>query len=368
MILHPPPGRGPVSERRKPVSRAKYQLRRALLFQKKKNCLAAGSACIPSNLTSWAGEGNQTNTSDCSLGSNNWTFTYVPVYVMAISVLGIALNIFVLMVFIFHKKPCSVPEIYLSNLAAADLLLVFFLPFWAVSAWKRFEWIFGSALCKMVNVGILMHFYCSIYFLVLVNIDRYLALVHPLSHKTIRRPKFAKISCLLVWILGFVLSVPKLINRELVPHDNIIKCAEKYDTIYATSEYILVFMLIIPISIIIFCTVKILQTLRSRFMEREKTKDKYKRATTLVRAVLLVFLICWLPFHLLRILSRLRSAGFLISCSSIITIYFCEQIFLYLAFFNSVLNPVLYVIAGKNFRKKVKEVFNHWNHWLLRSE
>ncbi|XP_021168975.2 B2 bradykinin receptor [Fundulus heteroclitus] len=324
--------------------------------------MAVSSASISSNLTSSAGEGNQTNTSDCSLESDNWTFTYVPVYVMVISVLGIVLNIFVLMVFICHKKPCSIPEIYLTNLAAADLLLVSFLPFWAVSAWKRFEWIFGSALCKMVNVGILMNVYCSIYFLVLVSIDRYLAVVHPLSHETIRRPKFAKISCLLVWILGFVLSVPKLINRELVPHDGIIKCAEKYDTIYATSEYmILVLAFIIPVSIIIFCTVKILQTLRSRLMEGGKTKKKDKRATTLVLAVLLAFLICWLPFHLLRIPSRLKSAGILTSCSSEKTIYFCEQIFLYLAFFNSVLNPILYVIAGNSFREKVKELLTQWD-------
>ncbi|KAM4540754.1 B2 bradykinin receptor-like [Fundulus diaphanus] len=324
--------------------------------------MALLTTSIPSNLTSWAGDVNKTNTSDCSLASDDWTFTYVPVYIMVISVLGIALNIFVLMVFIFHKKPCSVPEIYLSNLAAADLLLVSFLPFWAVSVWKRFEWIFGSALCKMVNVGIMMNVYCSIYFLVLVSIDRYLALVYPLSHKTIRRPKFAKISCLLVWILGFVLSVPKLINRELVLHGNITKCGEKDKTISDTCEYMIsVLAFILPVSIIIFCTVKILQTLRSRFMEGGKTKDKDKRATTLVLAVLLAFLICWLPFHLLKIPSQLQSAGILTSCSSRKTIHFCGQIFLYLAFFNSVLNPVLYVIAGKNFRKKVKEVFNHWN-------
>nr|XP_013876381.1 PREDICTED: B2 bradykinin receptor-like [Austrofundulus limnaeus] len=80
------------------------------------------------------------------------------------------------MVFCLHKKACTTPEIYLSNMAAADLVLVSFLPFWAVFVSNHFHWTFGDAMCKIINMIIIMNSFCSIYFLVLVSIDRYLAL------------------------------------------------------------------------------------------------------------------------------------------------------------------------------------------------
>ncbi|XP_047248853.1 B2 bradykinin receptor-like [Girardinichthys multiradiatus] len=324
--------------------------------------MALFTTSIPTNLTSLTEDGDKTNIHNCSYESVNWTYTLVPVYVMSISVLGIALNIFVLMVFILHKKPCTVAEIYLTNLAAADLVLVSFLPFWAVSAWNKHKWIFGRALCKMVNVGILMNVYCSIYFLVLVSIDRYLALVHPLSHETMRRPKFAKIGCVLVWILGFLLSIPKLINRELAPDGNVTKCIENDTNMYLVNELMIsVFAFFIPILIITFSTLKILKTLTSRFWIDGNLKQTDHKATILVLAVLLAFLICWVPFHLLKIPALLSHVGILTGCSSKTILYICGQIFTYLGFFNSVLNPILYVIVGKNFQKKFKEVFGQWD-------
>ncbi|XP_032403547.1 B2 bradykinin receptor-like [Xiphophorus hellerii] len=311
------------------------------------------------NISSMVEEPNQTNSNNCSLEPDNWTYTYVPAYILSISVLGIVLNIFVLMVFILHKNPCTVSEIYLSNLAAADLFLVSFLPFWAVNAWNKFDWIFGLAMCKIVKMSILMNVYCSIYFLVLISIDRYLAVVHPLFHGGMRRPKFAKISCVMVWILGLILSVPRLINIELAPDRNITTCSEPNQVI---SEWmILVLGFFIPISIILFCTVNILKALRNRSIQRVNAKKNDHKANTLVLAVLLAFLICWVPFHLCRIPSHLQYAYILTGCMHKKILYYCGQIFTYLAFFNSVLNPILYVIVGRNFRDKLKELFKQWD-------
>lgn len=288
-------------------------------------------------------------------------------YILIITVLGIMLNVFVLMVFCLHKKACTVAEIYLSNLAAADLLLVCCLPFWAVNISNGFNWPFGEFLCKIITVGIKMNADSSIYLLVLVSIDRYVALVHTMSYGQMRRPKYAKLGCLLMWGLGFLLSVPALSFRRVqyFPNYDINACFLDYPnhTVELFCDVMLVVCsFIIPISIISFCTVKIIQTLRIKAIERLNAEKTEQRATTLMLVVLLAFLICWVPFHIITILDLLYRVELVGGCHLSRFLEIGNQVFTYFAFFNSVLNPILYVIVGKNFRKKVAEVFSQWSN------
>ncbi|AWP16344.1 putative B2 bradykinin receptor-like [Scophthalmus maximus] len=317
--------------------------------------------------TSLYGDQNQTNGTQCHDPDDwEWLITSQPVYILLITVLGIVLNVFVLMVFCLHKKPCTVAEIYLSNLAVADLVLLSCLPFWAVNVSNDFNWPFGLFLCKVVNLGIKMNVYCSIYFLVLVSIDRYVALVHPMSHGRMRRPKYAKLSCLLTWVFGLILSVPTLIFRDVnyIPELDVNACFLDYqnDTLELLCDGLLVtFSFIIPILIISFCTVKIIQALKVQAVERFSAEKTEQRATTLILAVLLAFLVCWVPFHLVTMLDVLLRAEVLRGCHLTNFLEICNQISTYLAFLNSVLNPILYVIVGKNFRKKVRELCRQWS-------
>ncbi|XP_077587536.1 B2 bradykinin receptor [Stigmatopora nigra] len=288
-----------------------------------------------------------------------------PIYMAVITVLGVVLNAFVLLVFCLHKKACTVAEIYLSNLAVADLVLVSCLPFWAINIANDFKWPFGVAMCKMVNAGIKMNAYCSIYFLVLVSIDRYVALVHPMSHGRMRRPKYAKVSCLLVWGFGLLLSAPTLVFRAVMyfPDYDIHACALDFPsrTIMLLCDVMLIFFsFIIPMIIISFCTIKIIQSLRKRSVARFNAEKSEQKATTLVLVVLGTFLFCWIPFHCTTILDMLLKADVIRGCHLGAFVDICDQLFSYLAFLNSIINPILYVIVGKNFRKKAQEVCKQW--------
>ncbi|XP_061599388.1 B2 bradykinin receptor-like [Cololabis saira] len=315
---------------------------------------------ISANLSMMSGNQTQGNNTKCNLENDDRTFQVVPVYILIVAVLGIVLNMFVLMVFCLHKKACTVPQIYLSNLAAADLVLVSCLPFWAINVSRKFVWTFDESLCKIINVGIVMNAYCSIYFLVLVSIDRYMALVHPMTQMRMRRPSYAKLGCLLVWGLGFLLSLPSLIFRKL---DFEGRCHIDYPkNMYLVFELMLfIFSFCIPISIISFCTIKIIKVLTNRLTEALGSQNKDQKATTLVLAVLLAFLICWVPFHLTKMTTILSKMGIITKCSVLYVLLICRQTFTYFAFFNSVLNPILYVIVGKNFRTKTKELFKQWS-------
>lgn len=256
-------------------------------------------------------------------------------------------------------------EIYLSNLAVADLVLVCCLPFWAVNILNKFNWPFGQFLCKAVNLGIKLNCYSSIYLLVLVSIDRYVALVHTMSYGQMRRPKYAKLGCLAMWGFGLLLSVPDLVHRRVkyIPQYEVLACMLDYKDKTAAllcDSLLVVFSFLIPFLIISLSVIKIIQALRVKAVERVNGERTERRATTLMLVVLLAFLICWVPFHVVTALDVLLRADVITWChfSNMVEVF--NQFFTYLAMFNSVLNPVLYVIVGKNFRKKVQEVFQQW--------
>ncbi|XP_033499385.1 B2 bradykinin receptor-like isoform X1 [Epinephelus lanceolatus] len=319
---------------------------------------------IPANFTTVAlsGDLNNTHGPDCpGAESAEWHYTVLPVYILLVSVLGMVLNAFVLMVFCFHKKACTVAEIYLSNMAIADLVLMTCLPFWAVYAAKKFNWPFPTPLCTLVTLSINMNAYCSIYFLVLISIDRFLALVHPLSHEQMRRPICAKLACMLVWGFGLLMGVPTLVYRDVkyFPHINSTPCYLNYPNTHVQLTFdgmLMMFGFIIPVSIISYCTFKIIKALQNRSIDALNTRQTEHKATTLVLAVLLAFMICWVPYHLIKIPNALIILE-LLTCDVLTIVNTCSHVFMYFAFFNSVLNPILYVIVGKNFQKKVRELF-----------
>ncbi|XP_012712541.2 B2 bradykinin receptor [Fundulus heteroclitus] len=295
----------------------------------------------------------------CSVENGDMPLNRGEVYIL-ISVLGITFNAFVLIIFCVNKKPYTVPEIYLSNLAAADLVLMSCLPIWAVEIFHGYQWNLGSFLCKLYNQAFDMNYSCSVYFLMMVSIDRYLAVVHPLSCKKIREPLYAKLGCFLVWTLGFLLCIPSFIYHDTMPYYNITVCAvasHNLTTVLTIKLNFFVFTFIVPIFVISFCTVMILKRLRRRLPEGLKVQKTERRATTLVLACLLAFLVCWTPFNLIKIAFFLYDFEHLTGCRILKMMDFYEQIFVYLAYFNSVLNPIIYVIAGKNFRGKIKVLF-----------
>ncbi|NP_001166391.1 B2 bradykinin receptor [Cavia porcellus] len=299
----------------------------------------------------------------------SWLNTIQAPFLWVLFVLAVLENIFVLSVFFLHKSSCTVAEIYLGNLAVADLILAFGLPFWAITIANNFDWLFGEVLCRMVNTMIQMNMYSSICFLMLVSIDRYLALVKTMSMGRMRGVRWAKLYSLVIWGCALLLSSPMLVFRTMKDYrdegHNVTACLIIYPSLtwqVFTNVLLNLVGFLLPLSIITFCTVQIMQVLRNNEMQKFKEIQTERRATVLVLAVLLLFVVCWLPFQIGTFLDTLRLLGFLPGCWEHV-IDLITQISSYLAYSNSCLNPLVYVIVGKRFRKKSREVY----HGLCRS-
>ncbi|GLD47962.1 B2 bradykinin receptor-like protein [Lates japonicus] len=133
-------------------------------------------------------------------------------------------------------------------------------------------------------------------------------------------------------------------------------------------ERMLIVMLIIPIPIVSLCTFKIVKALNNRVVKRANTQKMERKATTLMVAVFVVFLICRVPFYVVKIIEWLMRTEVLVGCKLGTVVDICKHVFLYLTLSNSVFNPILYIIVGKNFQEKVKELFHQWSSTFIHNE
>ncbi|XP_038646369.1 B2 bradykinin receptor-like [Scyliorhinus canicula] len=290
-----------------------------------------------------------------------WEYTLQSIYIMAVGVIGIVENSLILIVMCLHKSCWTVPDIYLTNLAAADLLVLISLPFLAVSIAKHFHWPHGEFLCHYIGSLLSMNVYCSVFFLTMVSIDRYLALVKVLGHWRIRTTLCAKINCFFIWTFGLFLSSPVTILNKIVRFDmNVTICTLDYPnrTWYLLMETVQIVMLfLVPVVIISFCTFHILKVLRNNQIKCFKQMRQGSKAIYLVLFVFLAFILCWMPYHLLRLLRILGVLNVLPSCPWGIVIYNGLHIIVPLACTSSCINCIFYILMGKQFRKKVRELY-----------
>ncbi|XP_063765359.1 B1 bradykinin receptor [Eleginops maclovinus] len=298
----------------------------------------------------------------------------IPPYIFMLCLLGLLLNIFVLCVFFAHKDRLTVAEIYLSNLVLADFILLCALPFWAMNILNNFNWPYGDTLCKLVNSIILINFYTSIFTLVMISVDRYLALVKTMKARWLRRTLYAKVICFLLWILALAFSIPTMVHRKVafIQEIGTISCILDYTpgVSWKLAHQILLNVVgfVLPVLVIVFSSGNIINVLVQR-KERIAFHDiNDTKATLLVYAVTLLFLLCWGPFQVFTFLDILCDVQVLDEKLWFHALDIGTQVSVYLAFLNSTLNPLLYVFSGQYFRRKVSTIYRRTRHYRRGSD
>ncbi|KAK3090932.1 hypothetical protein FSP39_015828 [Pinctada imbricata] len=114
-------------------------------------------------------------------------------------------------------------NILIVSLALADLLFITFcVPFTAVS-YASTDDIFGNVWCKIASYMMYVCAYASVWTLVLMSFDRYLAVVHPIASMRIRNRRNTYILLLCVWIVIILGNIPLLVRFDTVKYTYIIQ-------------------------------------------------------------------------------------------------------------------------------------------------
>nr|BAA31470.1 CXC chemokine receptor-2 [Cyprinus carpio] len=245
-------------------------------------------------------------------------------------------------------------DVYLMHLAIADLFFALTLPFSAADIHAG-HWMFGTFMCKLISGLQEATFYCCVFLLACISVDRYLAIVKATQFLAQKR-HLVGIVCALVWVCAFLLSLPIIVNRQAfitgnmgdyICHDNVT--AESMDSwrmglriLHHTLGFFL------PLAVMMFCYGFTMCTLcRTRNSQKQK-------AMRVILSVVLAFIVCWLPFNILELIDTLMRGGKVIETCELrdsidVALYVTQA----MAFAHCAINPILYAFIGKKFRNQL---------------
>ena len=133
------------------------------------------------------------------------TIAYAVIFI--ISLLGNSLGL--LVVLKKSSRSTSVTNLFIANMAAADLLLtVTVMPYQVGFYYRGVTWIggmLGTITCKALYYLIPVSIVATVLTMMLISFDRFYAIFYPLREKIFRKPKILSGA---IWILSFVLMLP----------------------------------------------------------------------------------------------------------------------------------------------------------------
>ncbi|XP_078349011.1 somatostatin receptor type 5-like [Oculina patagonica] len=302
-----------------------------------------------------------------------------------IALFGLVGNVLVFIAIRELKNKKSTTDVYIQNLAIADLgVLMLLFPLVAIRERAPFGWPLGKFVCLFLYPIPDTFQGASVWCIAAVAIERYRKMLTPRRHNQTRRKtilKRTKIVSACVWVVSFLIfSLPLYFIVEYREFPNCGKwCGPVWPSwdrnwVLARSYtgLLTIFSYIMPLAIISWTYLAISRTIhRSNvFIKSLKggdgkanDKDRFsltsknvrlrqnKRAKKILTPIVVIFAVTMLPLSILRITvvvwTEIAAQNFYEN------LLYAVMVFVML---NSSANPVIYFIASKNFRRRIKNL------------
>ena len=260
-------------------------------------------------------------------------------------------NLAVICVIIGQKKMRTTLNVFVFNLAISDVMFVSIgLPFVAYR-YAAATWELGNAICGLHNYVISTAVYVSVYTMAAVAIFRCRMMTKSNVSSNNLSLNWSVLCILLIWLVMLLANVPILFLYKVKSFgDGYQYCGVNYG-----NQLFLVFFIFayaLPLFIAVCCNSLIIISLRRQrqqatrqFIKMRNTQQRNARATRLLVAVLVSFALCWLPLHLLLLISfsSYKPANY-VTYEVFRVLSFC------LAYSSTVVNPIIYNFISPDFR------------------
>uniref|UniRef100_A0A3Q3IE91 G-protein coupled receptors family 1 profile domain-containing protein n=1 Tax=Monopterus albus TaxID=43700 RepID=A0A3Q3IE91_MONAL len=281
---------------------------------------------------------------------------FIYIVLSSISLLTAALNLLVI-ISISHFKQLHTPtNLLILSLAVSDFFVSFLLVFQIILIDGC--WYLGDIMCLLYCVLAYIITSSSIGAMVLISVDRYVAICDPLHYSTKVTPKKVTICVSVCWLFSlFCFNV--LLKDNLNQPGRYNSCVGECVIVLNLSEqygnFVLCFVIPISLIIVLYMRVFVVAVSQARAMRSHiaavtlkssvsAKKSELKAARTL-GVVIAVFLLCICPYFCTTLVGELS----LLNTSS-------AAFVICLVYLNSCLNPIIYALFYPWFRKSIKHV------------
>lgn len=279
--------------------------------------------------------------------------------IFPIALLG---NSLVLYVVFKRQSMRSVLNLLIVNMAIADLLVtVFIMPYSVAYLFVELEWfsgIVGVILCKTIHFSLTASIAASVITLIVITVDRFVSIVF--VWKTCLNLRTSKVSLVVIWIIaigtmGLHLDVYTV--KQAIAGDERYFCYPDwqrmpvgFNKFFAIGMFVMLYAFPLVLMAILYSMI-VHKLWKNSFAGSSASSgdaninSSKKRVVKMLVTVTVAFAVCWFPLHTIHYYIYFDAETF--QCM--------PPIFLLLSFWlghaNSALNPVLYVIFNKTFRR-----------------
>lgn len=262
-------------------------------------------------------------------------------------VLGITGNTVVIWVAGFKLKP-KVTNVWLVNLAIADLIFCVTRTFSLTKKLFFDHWPFGVFLCKFNGFFKYANMFCSVFLLAVISLDRALCVWQPVFTKRRRTLWAARVIAICVWSAAIIFSTPYFVYRQVYLKNNLSKCSfdvkeKDINNSAKLALYSIRFLcgFMLPFMVILICYI-----LAGIGIRRTRLSGK-SRPLRILASLVVAFFLCWAPYHCLLLVKMVDSKN------AVVKIW--HPVAKGVAYFNSCVNPLLYFCMGLDVRGRFRQ-------------
>lgn len=285
--------------------------------------------------------------------------------ISAVTLLG---NILVVVTFIKTPSLRTSTNYFIVNMAVSDLFGPFFnWPLYASEGMLTTNILItqpsANSVCKMAMYFRIVSQVVSVLCLVLIAVDRFVAIVFPLK-VTMFSLKIRVILLSLSWIIPILCGVPYILFTGIIQVDHHTFCRFMMDegalTVFNGVGFVLLYL--IPIVMIVILYSVIMRTLKRRpkpgnlikGRQSDKRQKQNQKILKILIAIVSAFFVCWTPLCIYMFLKKFFPALFVKDTCLLLlglTFYICPSL-------STAINPVILFTFSTNYNQALKNLFS----------